>query len=367
MIHKLYKIFTVYIAAGSEGCLKKILLFPLTLLSYVYCFIVKIREMLYTKGILKKIHLPCTVISIGNIVIGGSGKTTVSILVADILSEMKKNVCVVCRSLSRYRIKEPQFVSIHGNILMDVESSGDEPYLVASYLRKGSVIVGKRKWESAEVALKRGVCDIIVLDDGFQHLKLHRDINILILTGDELKSYLFPRGVLRETPDSVARADVILINSTMDDPSDLRYYLNKNFPDKPLFTFSYRIKGILDPYSDRIIEPDFIRGKRIFLLSSIGNTKSFRKLMEKYGGIIEDHIQFPDHYVYKKGDIEKIIKKTNGFACFTTEKDWVKIKKYYSGQKGFFITMISIDMDPVFFSTLRRLIDGDKEKDQKNN
>ncbi len=367
MVKSVYKIFTSYIVRGREDVVKKIILFPVFLLSFLYYFTVKMREILYRMGILRVKHLSCPVISVGNIVIGGSGKTTISIVIADFFSKRGKDVCVVCRSFGSFFPDGSQFVSIRGRILLDMEYSGDEPYLIASHLEKGSVIAGRRKWQSAEVALREEKFDLIVVDDGYQHLKLHRDINILILTGCELDSYLFPRGILREPLSSAARADIILINKLAGNSTDMRHYLERSFPEKPVFTFSYQIKGFLDASSNRMLEPGSVRGERVFLFSSIGDSGSFSGLIEKQGGIIEEFVEFPDHYMYKKGDLERIVKRSGGLPCFTTEKDWVKIKKYYSGEPRLFITMISVNIDPGFLNLIERLIDGNRKKSQENN
>lgn len=367
MVKSVYEIFTNYIVRGRENIVKKIILFPLFLLSFLYYIAVKIREKLYRMGFLREKHLSCPVISVGNIAIGGSGKTTISILIADFFSRRGKDVCVVCRSFSNAFPRESQFVSIRGRILLDVQFCGDEPYLIASHLEKGSVIAGRRKWWSAEVALRDEKFDLIVVDDGYQHLKLHRDINILILTGRELDSYLFPRGILREPLSSTVRADIILINKLAGNFSDMHHYLKRNFSEKPVFTFSYQIKGFLDASSKRVLEPGSIRGERVFLFSSIGDGGSFSGLIEKQGGIIEEFVEFPDHYRYKKGDLERIVKRSGGLPCFTTEKDWVKIKEYYSGEPRLFITMISLNIDPAFLNLIERLIDGDRKKGKENN
>jgi tetraacyldisaccharide 4'-kinase len=177
--------------------------------STVYGAAQKIRATGHRHNLLQSKSLPCRVIAIGNITAGGTGKTPMTIYLARELQQSGKRVAVVSRGYKGAAEKGGGIVSDGQNVLMDAGRAGDEPLLIASRLKGIPVVVGKNRYEAGMLAIREFQPEIIVLDDAYQHLKLKRDINLVLLDHDRPfgNSHLLPRGILREPPDALARAD----------------------------------------------------------------------------------------------------------------------------------------------------------------
>jgi len=300
------------------GLAPLMLLFPL---SIVYGMAVKARFLFYSLGILKQEKLPCKVISVGNITAGGSGKTPVTIFLAKWLKENGLNVTVLSRGYKRKGGGwggKTGIVSDNENILLDVERSGDEPYLMAERLKGVPVIVGKSRVKSALYASEKFLPHVIILDDGFQHVSLKRDIDIVLLNSTG-SGYLLPLGPLREPVAGIKRADILMIKGNKDS-TDAEGF------KKPLFRFTYTPGVIHDSKGNRFDIKD-LKGKSVLAFAGIANPDSFFETLKDCGAFIVKTMTFPDHHWYTVSDIEGI-KKEAGDVSFavTTEKDFVRLK-----------------------------------------
>ncbi len=306
-------------------------------ISYLYGLGAGFRIRLYKKGILKQKNLPCFVISIGNIVVGGAGKTPMAIYLADFLKEMGKKPVVISRGYKGKSKADSLIVSDGDRIFSDARDSGDEPYMMAKR-RSFPVVVGKDRFKAGMKAIDAFKPDVIVLDDGFQHLKLKRDLDILLFDYSNPlgNKRALPAGRLRETPlCSNQRADAIVFTRSPDKNTNMEgsKEVLSLYPDRPWFkTFHQpfvcqQIAGSKN-LKENTIDIDSLIGKKAVLFSGIANNKSFYHSAIKLNINVLHHLEFKDHYRYKSSDVFEInnmAKKVCADVLLTTEKDWAKL------------------------------------------
>ena len=309
--------------------------------SIFYFLAYKTRLLLYKLGLLKTKKVSSIVISIGNITCGGTGKTPLTIEIAKYLITKGFKVGILSRGYKRKiaasRNKENILVSDGEEILADSERSGDEPYLIAKNLPKAIVLSGRDRLQTAESAIKLGA-EILILDDGFQYLKLHRNENILILDTERPfdNGYLLPAGELRELPDSIKRATAIVLSNSKNTllKTTTLSKIKKYTTDKPIIEMNYKIKVLKGINIVKTISPNELNNKKIIAFSGIGNPKSFSDSLTEAGLSIIEHIIYADHHDYEFEDLNRIIdtaKKHNIEDIITTEKDAVKIEGLCEG------------------------------------
>ena len=310
-------------------------------ISYIYGFSVNLRLCLYNRGILKQKILPCFVISIGNIVIGGTGKTPMAVYVAKLLKKMGKSVVVLSRGYKGKYKNESLIVSDGNKIFCSVEDCGDEPYMMAKE-KLFPVVVGKNRFKAGLKAINAFNPDIIVLDDGFQHLKLKRNLDLLLVdyVNPLGNKRLLPAGRLREIPQTLAhRADAIIFTrSPENDAIDENIKKKSGFDNEDIqfktffktFHQPYIFKHIThNPMSKKLVsDVADLKGKSAILFSGIAKNSSFYLSMKNLGVNILEHLEFKDHYRYKEVDIlmiNKAVRNMHSDFILTTQKDWVKL------------------------------------------
>jgi len=310
-------------------------------ISIGYGGLVKLRENLYKKGFLQSKRLPCPVISIGNITVGGSGKTPMTIYVAELIKHLGYGVAIISRG---YKGKAEKIggVACDGRIIcMGPDEAGDEPFMIAERLKTVPVIVGLNRFKAGILAIKEFKPDVLLLDDAFQHLKLNRDIDLVLLDSKKPfgNTYLFPRGTLRETDSALLRGDaVILTRSDVGKPASLSQI--KNFvPKKPVFhsfhtPYIYKIitgNSLQSPNRLNISSKydfDIFKRKRVFAFSGIASNDDFRRTIESFTCKLIKFSGFPDHHLYSNRELDEIVKSAMDLSAefiFTTEKDYVRI------------------------------------------
>ncbi|MDH3568448.1 MAG: tetraacyldisaccharide 4'-kinase, partial [Desulfobacteraceae bacterium] len=276
----------------SGSLFLKLFLFSI---SIGYGWIVRLRETLYKKGLLQSKRLPCPVISIGNITVGGSGKTPMAIYVAELIKHLGYGVVIISRGYKGQAEKNGGVVCDGRKICMGPDTAGDEPFMVAQRLKTVPVIVGKDRLKAGRLAIREFKPDVLLLDDAFQHLKLHRDLDLVLLDSkDPLgNTYLFPRGTLRETASALSRGDaVILTRSDIEKPASLDQ-IKKHFPRKPIFNSShipYIYKIVTENISQSRDRPtvsskydfDIFKNKRAVAFSGIASNDDFRRTIESF-------------------------------------------------------------------------------------
>lgn len=312
----------------------------LTVFASGYESIIRMRNILYKNRILQTKKLPCTVISIGNITVGGTGKTPMTIYVTKLVEKLGYKVVVISRGYKGTAEKHGGIASDGKNMCMDAGTAGDEPYLIASKLKTTPVLVGSDRFKAGSIAVKEFSPDVIVLDDAFQHLKLARDINLILL--DHISPfgnrYLTPRGILREPLSSLLRSDGFIFTRSVSKGSD--------WGGKPSFIQNKPVfKSFHKPYIYKIIlgkqdggmsiekhlhhdSVEYFKSKNVVAFSGIAKNNDFFHTLHKLGCNIKKQIPFPDHYRYSDKDLDYIIQLSKD-ACadciVTTEKDYMRI------------------------------------------
>ncbi len=310
-------------------------------LSRLYGIGVGVRLWLYEKKILQQRALPCFVVSIGNIVAGGTGKTPMTLYTAELLKKIGKKPVVVSRGYGG-SYKEDSLMVFDGcHVFSTPDESGDEPFMMADR-RLCPVVVGKNRFRAGMRALDslEPRPEAIVLDDGFQHLGLKRDLDILLFDFKHPlgNTRLLPAGRLRERPQSSGkRADALVFTrcpeghvSRIQMEAVLRFY-----PDRPFFKTVHqpyilrwmkKEKKSPDPESD----PAALKGKTAVLFSGLADNRAFYASMAEHGINILYHLEFKDHHRYKTADflrINRMAAEKKADLILTTEKDGVKIDK----------------------------------------
>jgi tetraacyldisaccharide 4'-kinase len=317
---------------------------------FVYGFVTSIRNLFFDKGIFHQKKVDAKVISIGNLTVGGSGKTPLVIYVTNLLKE-KFNVGVISRGYGRTTSGYLQ-VSSKDKILVDVQESGDEMYLIADECKVTSAVSEKRV-EGAKRLLTSEDLDVLVLDDAFQHRWISRDLDILIFDQRFLhkigsqEQKLLPLGIMRESFSSIKRADIVIINSKFSDKLEIPEKLKKHFEGKKIFFANYKNDGIYDLKTHKHYTLEEFKGQKSLVVCGIARPFSFLNILEKSGINIDNKMIFADHKDYNEKEIQQIRKKfydTNSFDVLTTQKDAVKLTHFSKDMDDIDIFYLKIDL-----------------------
>jgi len=308
----------------------------LLMVSFVYDGVMRLRARLYAAGILPSRSLPCRVISIGNITAGGTGKTPMTILVAQMVRDLGYRVVVISRGYRGNLETTGGIVSDGETILLGPDDAGDEPSLMARILKGIPVLVGRRRYETGKLAIARFNPDVIVLDDAFQHMGLKRDLNLVLLDSRLPfgNGYLLPRGLLREPVSSLRRADALAF--TRSDPFALTGN-PKGLPAQKTIVHTLhtpvirKISAQAGPFFTDITDISKLHGKRVVAFAGLADNEQFFASLEQAGCVLEKTISFPDHHRYGEKELERLVEtaEENGVDfLITTFKDYVKIQNW---------------------------------------
>lgn len=306
--------------------------FVLYPLSIAYGFVVRTRALLYSLNILPSHSLPRRIISIGNITIGGTGKTPVTIFLAEFFRKNGKKVAILSRGY-KGSAKGASIVSDGNEVLLSPAESGDEPYLMAVRLKGIPVVTSADRLRGGEFIIERFSPDIIILDDAFQHIRLKRDVNIVLLDSIEGfgAGYLLPRGILREPVSALKRADFALVKGGP--PRGKEWEALQKY-SVPCMSFTYRPSFIYEINTGEELAVPLLAGKKAVPVCGIANPSSFLDTLAGLGVKLASPLVFPDHHAYGEkeiSEIENAAAKTG--LVITTEKDGVKLKGRTKGVK----------------------------------
>jgi tetraacyldisaccharide 4'-kinase len=309
-----------------------LLLFPLVFISWIYGIVIHLRHMLYRVGIFKSRRLPCRCISVGNITLGGTGKTPLVITLAKELQKRGITVGILSRGYKGIREKAGGVVSDGKQIRLTPVEAGDEPFLLASKLAGVPVVVGKKRYAMGISAHEQFGMDCLILDDGFQHLGVQRDTDIVLI--DARRGFgnnrLFPRGPLREPLRSLRRASMLLLTKTAAPQTHtaLEKELRTHAPAVPLYHSRYKPAYLLEAATGRSLSPAAVSGKRVFAFAGVADPEYFVHLLKELGASVVKAIYFPDHYAYELADLTMLRAQGKRADVFiTTEKDFVKLQR----------------------------------------
>lgn len=304
------------------------------ILSYIYYLITSLRNYFYDKGIFEIKKVPdVEIICIGNITVGGTGKTPAVQYFSKRLQKMGRKVAVVSRGYRGKRKREPLLVSDGMEIFATTRESGDEPFLHALNLNKIPIIVSSDRYKGCLFAKKHFGVDTIILDDGFQHRKLGRNRDIVLIDATNPFGWgeLLPKGMLREDFKKAAKraSEFIITKADLVNEREverIKKYLRKKLR-KEVSTAKHGVTSLCDLKGNP--KPLFwIKGKRVLLFSGLANPLNFEKTVISLEPSYIERIDFMDHHNFKKRDIELIQKRAEGMQAsfiITTEKDRVKL------------------------------------------
>lgn len=339
-------------------------------LSKTWEFVYRTRRAFYEYGFLKKEYFKVPIISVGNLSFGGTGKTPMIIWLANYFEDHGFVPLVLTRGYKGALEHKSGFLKAGDRFRTDPELYGDEPLLISSKMKKGTIVIGKKRSENLKKYFKKFNPDIVLLDDGFQHIKLYRSLNIVLF--DALMSFdkykTAPLGYLREGLSSLKNADVIVITRSDQVDSEKLFQLENMLrphlrQDIPVCKTKYRASGIFDCYDRKTLENESLKDVPVIALSAIASPESFYLLLESYGAKILEKISFDDHHFFTVEEIESILERAtlNKALVVMSEKDMVKVKKIYQDPK---LQYLSIDVEFVsqeeeFLNSIRKLLPVD--------
>jgi tetraacyldisaccharide 4'-kinase len=331
------------------GGLRNVVLFPLTIISWIYGGVVWIRALCYQRGLFKTRQLPCRILSVGNITLGGTGKTPLVAALAKELSHRGMKVGILSRGYRGSKERTGGVLSDGTRIYLTPAEGGDEPYMLATMVPGVPVIVGKKRYEMGVHAHERFGVDCLILDDGFQHLRIKRDVDIVLIDARRGfgNGHLFPRGPLREPLRCLRRASLlVLTKAEPPQPLDeLEGILRSHAPATPLYHSRYRPRFLVEGASGKEMPLQFLQGKKVLAFAGIVDPEYFTYLLKGLGADVVQKIHFPDHHSYTPKDVMMMRKHRNAVDLFvTTEKDYVKLQA------------IPLDDLPLFILTIEQKI-----------
>ncbi|MDG0817535.1 tetraacyldisaccharide 4'-kinase [Bdellovibrio svalbardensis] len=298
-------------------------------LSFLYDQIVGVKNSLYDRGVIEAYKAPIPVISIGNLTVGGTGKTPLTDFCLKYLVQAGRKVAVVSRSY-RADAQAPCWVDVSHPF--GARYYGDEPLLLAQANPEVAVFVGSTKWRTAEYAVRKEKYDVVIVDDGFQHRKLQRDLNIVILdaTEDMANYEVVPEGRARESWAGLERADLIVLTKcNLADEANLKALEAKLPKNKEVLYFGYDIRKFWNQKQSEFKSREELQGKKLFLVSAIARPDVFEKMMREIGEVSKKSLHFRDHHQYTENDARQIVEEFEKSQCdylITTEKDAVKLR-----------------------------------------
>jgi tetraacyldisaccharide 4'-kinase len=319
--------------------------FLLWLISLVYRVVLRLRRAL--AGAPVKVSVP--VVSVGNITVGGSGKTPLVACLAKELIALGIRVGIVSSGYGR-RDRSP-FVALGYKVQeMDVTRTGDEVMLLAHRLPEANFSVNRRKVEAARLLADSGEVDVIIVDDGFQHLQLARDIDLVAFDAALGRRRLkpFPYGMLREPLTALARADIIIVTRARlaVDINAIKRKLRRASPNASLYHAAFHSENIIG--RDRQLSVKYLDDKSVFLFAGVGNFRALERQVSALSADLDHALELSDHQRYDRPLLERIKRQADHYdsdLVLTTFKDWVKIGDFDFGREFYYLDL-AIDLDP---------------------
>jgi len=327
----------------------RIILLPV---SIVYAFRISFRNLFFEKSVFKSKSVKAKILSVGNLTVGGSGKTPAVLMISKMLKLNGKNVGVLSRG---YRRKSKGFLLVadKDGIKTDVSSAGDELYLAARELRVPTAACENRVIGALKL-IQQTKIDTLVLDDAFQHRWIKRDCDIVIVDQrflqkvGKLDHFSLPSGIMREPFSSLKRADIIVINQKFSEKKDIPKSLKKYFSGGNVFYGKYKTVGIYDIKNHKRFDIEEFHGQRSLVVSGIAKPFSFLYVLETNNIDFANKLLFNDHKNYSLKEVKEIRKKfysTNAYSVLTTEKDAVKLSEFKKEFDDIDIYFVKIELE----------------------
>ncbi|MBC8323541.1 MAG: tetraacyldisaccharide 4'-kinase [Candidatus Marinimicrobia bacterium] len=301
----------------------RMLLWPL---GFFYWLLIFWRNFFYNIGFFVSRKLPCKVVSVGNLSVGGTGKTPFVLFLANALKTKGLNVAVLSRGYKR-KSTGTHIVSDGNTLKSDLHTSGDEPFMLANKLQDIPVVVDENRYRGGQFICNEYKPDVIILDDAFQHRRVFRDVDIVLINSNHRRPKLLPYGLLREPLRNIKRADAVIFTKANLTPPDeklvnsvsnyCRFTMESNLmPNTQLIG----LDGSIKPVSD-------LNGP-VVAVSGVGDPDSFEVILEEAGLDYVHHFRHDDHADYSETDLEvirEVFLAAEAQAIITTEKDLAKL------------------------------------------
>lgn len=358
--------FAIEVILGRrQGARATLLRGLLYVLSFIYKGIVQLRLWLYRHRILRQRTLGCLVISIGNLTVGGTGKTPIVEKFARALRTGGRRVAILSRGyksvscfkkrtwfdrLRRRDPNPPRVVSDGKSLLLDSLTAGDEPYMLANNLKDVIVLVDKDRVKSGRFAIKELKADTLLLDDGLQYLHLKHRLDIVLIDrqapfGNE---YLLPRGTLREPPGNLRRASYIFITKSTGEPNDdLVARIRRYNRTAEIIECAHRPLHLQNLTTGEQLPLDALQDSYVGALAGIAAPESFEDALRKLGARIEISKHYTDHHRYSEGEIQSFINRCirrDLEMIVTTEKDAVRFPRFTKPEVPIFFLRVEIEI-----------------------
>lgn len=315
-------------------------------------------------GRIEKRSLPGYVVSIGNLTVGGTGKTPAACWMAQLATNEGYRVAILSRGYGGKYRTEVLEVSNGDRINAGPVDTGDEPYLLAKRLRGVPVVISKDRHMAGLFAHKRFGSDFFILDDAFQYLTLERDLDLVLIDANDPfgNGHLLPWGPLREPVKQLERADTLIITRSSSDSgeNDLEEMLNARFPHKPLFKGDHVAEKVVFPFKSKGYDPDYLRGKRVMAFAGIARPEAFKETLVKLGTDLLFFKGFRDHHSFSPSELSELKaekEKIKADYLLTTEKDWVRLEgiaSEYSDLAYLQIRFHLLSSEDRFFSIIKK-------------
>jgi tetraacyldisaccharide 4'-kinase len=322
--------------------------------------VVRLRCWGYSAGVLPTAKLQAPVISIGNLTMGGTGKTPTTIALGRRLLDLGHRVAILSRGYKGNHGSEPLLVSDGQRICATANEAGDEAVVIARHLPRALVAVAKRRSEAGAWLEQRFGVDVHLLDDGFQHLQLHRDLNLLVVdVTNPFGGGLPPRGRLREPLDAIRRADAVILSRCEVGHSydELIEQIQRYKPGIACLQAHQRLARLRKPGEETELPPASLSGITVGALAGVGNPAQFLTTLRQAGIQVKQSFFFPDHHRYGTQDYQRLSRdceKLGVAALITTEKDAEKLSAAELRPREVFVASVAFEFDDE--SRLSRLL-----------
>ncbi len=304
----------------------------LSALSVGYRAALSMRDWAYRCRLLRTGRLPCAVVSVGNLTLGGSGKTPTVELAVRTLQEHGAVPAVLSRGYGR-ATRGVWVVADRDAVRVDARSAGDEPLLLAEHLPGVPVVVGESRYEAGRVAVERFGATVLVLDDGFQHRTLAKNLEILVVQGRAPwgNARVFPRGMLREPLSALARAHAVVVtnSSAPEQVQSVTATVQRFNPRAAVLAASYQVQDARETRSGRRVPAAELAGRRLIAFAGLGSPEGFADTLDAAGIRRVGFVEFPDHHWFTPRDLQELERdaRTAGAqGLITTEKDWMRLR-----------------------------------------
>lgn len=345
----------------------------LSVLSLGYRAALSLREAAYRLRILGTGRLACPVISIGNVTLGGSGKTPIAELAARTLLELGGRPALVSRGYGR-ETRGVHVVADRDAIHLSAREAGDEPRWLAERLPGVPVVVGENRLAAGRVAVERCGATVLVLDDAFQHRTVAKDLEIVVVNGRAPwgNRHLFPRGMLREPLGALARADMFVVTNpaSVADVEAVTLEVRRQNASAPVLTAAYDLVEAYDLDSGRRLGGDALAGRRLLAFAGLGTPQGFADTLAAAGVRTPALVEFPDHHWYAPDDVRSLARQsmaTGAEGLITTEKDAVRLRGLPAPDVPLWVLAVRVRLTvgaDVWLHELARVLGRDSARDQ---